>query len=767
MTKWFLPIALLLVAHSFGSLCAQEVFRASLKRDDLVFVETSLGLYRFSAFGQYGVDVHFTENANIFNRNSLSTLDVQGKFSNTLENELEIVLERGAMKVQIVKSPFEINYFFRDKRFLQQEAIQKESHAVHWTFNISEREILYGGGARALGMNRRGNKLELYNRAHYGYEERSELMNFSMPIVLGSSGFLLHFDNTSKGYLDLDSEGLNKIKYDAVSGEKRYQIMANNDRYALLSDFTTLTGRQALPPIWALGNFASRFGYRSARQVLEIVEKYERLKVPLDAVVIDLYWFGKTIQGTMGNLAFDLDSFPDPKFFLETLHHKKIQPIVITEPFILTTSKRWKEAVDRDILCKDSLGQVYTFDFYFGNTGLIDVFNPQAQDWFWNIYQELHELGVRGVWGDLGEPEVHPSALRHFNGLTADDLHNAYGHQWAKLIFEGYQKHFPEERLFNLMRAGAPGSQRYGMIPWSGDVNRTWGGLKSQPEIALQMGMQGMAYMHSDLGGFAGDYNDDELYERWLQYGVFQPIFRPHAQEEVPSEPVLKNAETQRITRDAINLRYSLLPYNYNLALENAQTGKPLMRSLFFEVSDDSIAEVCSDTYFWGRDFLISPILEKGAKTKTVTFPPKTKWVDFYTHEFIENNSSQSKPIAVPTNRNWIPTFVRAGAIVPMIEPIQNTSEYKPENIHFKIFLYPDIKSGYLELRNDNFLPEVHPEYRTWKTICRYEIRGKRMRISFTDENGKQVDSYQNAVRIVGRHKPCKVWVNGKRVKRL
>lgn len=767
MTKWFSLFVLLLLANNFSSWYAQEDFRASLKRDDLVFVETSSGLYRFSAFGQYGVDVHFTEDANIFNRNSFSTLDVQGKFMATSENDDEIVLKRGALKVQIVKSPFEINYFFLDKQFLQQEARQTESDSVYWTFNISEREILYGGGARALGMNRRGNRLELYNRANYGYEERSELMNFSMPIVLGSSGFLLHFDNSSKGYLDLDSEGVNQIRYEAVSGEKRYQIMAHNDRYSLLSDFTTLTGRQALPPIWAFGNFASRFGYRSAREVLEIVEKYEKQKVPLDAVILDLYWFGKTIQSTMGNLAFDLDSFPKPKAFLQTLHDKKIQPIVITEPFILTTSMRWQEALDRDILCKDANGNVFTYEFYFGNTGLIDVFNPKAQAWFWDIYQELHDLGVRGVWGDLGEPEVHPAALMHFGGLTADDIHNAYGHQWAKLIFEGYQKHFPEERLFNLMRAGAPGSQRYGMIPWSGDVNRTWGGLKSQPEIALQMGMQGMAYMHSDLGGFAGDYDDSELYERWLQYGVFQPIFRPHAQEEVPSEPILKNAETLRITKNAINLRYSLLPYNYNLALENAQLGTPLMRSLFFEVFDDSLAQVCSDTYFWGRDFLISPVLEKGAKTKTITVPPMTKWIDFYTNQFIENTSLKSKEIEVSTNRNWIPTLVRAGAIIPMIEPIQNTSEYKPENIYFKFFVHPDIKTGYLELQHDNLLPESHPDYRTWKTICRYEIKRKRMRITFTDEKGKQVDGYQNSVRIAEKYNPYKIWVNGKRVRRL
>src|SRR5690606_20856548 len=163
-----------------------------------------------------------------------------------------------------------------------------------------------------------------------------------------------------------------------------------------------------------------------------------------------------------------------------------------------------------------------------------------------------------GWWGDLGEPELHPSELRHATG-SADELHNVYGHEWARTVYEGYRRDFMDQRPFILMRAGAAGSQRYGMIPWSGDVNRTWGGLRSQPEISLQMGIQGLAYMHSDLGGFAGDNLDDELYARWLQYGVFQPIYRPHAQEEVPSEPVFRSEEHTSELQSRENLVCRLL----------------------------------------------------------------------------------------------------------------------------------------------------------------------------------------------------------------
>ena len=237
-------------------------------------------------------------------------------------------------------------------------------------------------------------------------------------------------------------------------------------------------------------------------------------------------------------------------------------------------------------------------------------------------------MGVGGWWGDLGEPEAHPSGLIHATG-TADELHNVYGHNWARLIFEGYRKDFPNQRPFILMRAGYSGSQRFGMIPWSGDVNRSWGGLQSQTEIALGMGMQGLGYMHSDLGGFAGANDDPELYTRWLQYGVFQPVFRPHAQQEVASEPIFKDDKTKALAKQSIELRYRMLPYNYTLAFENHLQGTPLMRPLLFEEPTNEALLSESKTYLWGNDFLVSPVVNPGIATQTVYFPKSSDWFDF------------------------------------------------------------------------------------------------------------------------------------------
>jgi alpha-glucosidase (family GH31 glycosyl hydrolase) len=419
----------------------------------------------------------------------------------------------------------------------------------------------------------------------------------------------------------------------------------------------------------------------------------------VDAIILDLYWFGKTIQGTMGNLDWDKDNFPTPTKMISNLKEKGVKTVLITEPFVLTTSNRWKEAVDNNVLAIDKTGKSGTFDFYFGNTGIIDVFNPKGKSWFWSIYKNLIQQGVGGWWGDLGEPEMLPEKL-FLGEKKADIVHNIYGHTWAKTVFEGYQKDFPNQRPFILMRAGYSGSQHYGMIPWSGDVSRSWGGLQSQPEIALQMGIQGIGYMHSDLGGFGGDYFDNELYTRWLQYGVFQPIFRPHAQEEVASEPVYKDIVTKAKAKKQIELRYQMLPYNYTLAFENNQKGLPLMRPLFFEESNNTVLLNSSDAYLWGNNFLVYPITTAEITSMAVYFPKNNNWFDLYTDQKHEAGSSDT----ISVSADNIPVFVRGGSFIPRIKTIQNTTQYSLSN--FDLHYYFDEKTPNSEgkLYNDDGL---------------------------------------------------------------
>ena len=725
----------LLFFLSFGAVFAQNQNRifekVQLLENRTLKITVNDGVYKIVPYNNNIIETTFTPTGEVEKTEShaviLEPKDIDISF---VETANEVVLMTGEIVTKVQKSPFQIKYYHNNKLLITEaKGYVKNDSLETIDFNIKSNEILYGGGARALGMNRRGNRLKLYNKAHYGYETRSELMNYTMPIVVSSDKYLLHFDNAPIGFLDLDSKQNNHLMYETISGRKTYQIVAASTWPKLIDQYTNLTGKQPMPPRWALGNFASRFGYHSQYEVEKTINKFKDLNVPVDAVILDLYWFGKTITGTMGNLEVFRDSFPDFEGMISRLKAKGVKTITITEPFVLTTSNRWKEAVKQQVLATDSLGKPYTYDFYFGNTGLIDIYNPKGASWFWSIYKGLREKGIVGIWGDLGEPEVHPTALKHYNS-SADEVHNIYGHDWAGLIYKGYKNDFSEERPFILMRAGYSGSQRYGMIPWSGDVNRTWGGLQSQTEIALQMGLQGLGYMHSDLGGFAGDNLDDELYTRWLQYGVFQPIFRPHAQEEVPSEPVYRSEEALKLSKKAIALRYALLPYNYHLVFENNTQGLPLMRPLFFEDSRSEMNTV-SSTYFWGNDFLISPVTNAGQEQQMVDFPNTGNWYDFYNNKAYVGGKSQF----VNTVKTSIPTFVRGGAIIPIIDPVQSTDEYELNNFQLHYYFDQKVKKSERLIYNDNGLlanAYENDQYELLKVTAQHNSNRIQMELSAT-----------------------------------
>jgi alpha-glucosidase/oligosaccharide 4-alpha-D-glucosyltransferase len=683
--------------------------------------------------------------------------------------------------VTITKSPFQIAYAYKGRKLVAEKhgylrmkddaatgskdihkGEARELEAIE--FALDKDEALYGAGERAVGMNRRGHRFTLYNKAHYGYGDKSEQMGYAIPVALSSKMYAIHFDNAQTGYLDFDSRKDNSLTYETIGGRKTYQVVAGDTWEDVVGNYTSLTGKQPLPPRWAFGNFAMRFGYRNETMARQTVDKFIADGIPLDAIVFDLFWFGKEIKGTMGNLAWDKDSFPNPTGMIADFQQKGVQTVVITEPFILDSSSKWQEALDKKVLGTDADGKPLAYDFYFGHTGLIDVFGKPGQEWFWNIYKGLRQQGVTGVWGDLGEPEVHPAAMRHADGSTADQVHNIYGHQWARLVAEGYQRDFPTERPFILMRAGYSGSQRYGIIPWSGDVDRGWGGLQSQPEISLQMGMQGAGYMHSDLGGFANPVLDNELYTRWLQYGVFQPVFRPHAQDEVPSEPVYRDERTEALAREAIRMRYRLLPYNYTLGFDNNQKGLPLMRPMLYEEPGNAKVRAMSSTYLWGKDLLVTPVLKQGATSVEVYFPARSAWFDFYTGEKRAGGVTDTVALAA----DHVPVYVRAGAFIPMVKPVQTTRDYSTRNLELHYYHDASVSAGTGKLYDDDGLTAQAYEQGKYELLhFASKLQGRGLTLRVESEVGQQYQRPERGIALQVHnvtHSPSLVRVDGKPV---
>jgi alpha-glucosidase (family GH31 glycosyl hydrolase) len=558
----------------------------------------------------------------------------------------------------------------------------------------------YGAGERGFSYNLSGDTLVMYNKQNYGYkkgESRIKQMNITMPLFISSNGYAVLFDDFSAAEMIME----NPVKYVTESRQpvSYYFINGGGTLAGVVERFTELTGRQELPPFWAMGYITSKYGYKTATETEGVIDTLKLNDYPVDGVVLDLYWYGK--EEDMGRLAWEPEQWQDHKAMLARLKDRGVNTVIISQPYVLKNGKaidNYNELSPRGMFCRDSVGNTHDVTIWVGTGGMFDVSNPDTREWLRNRYKLLTDEGVGGWWGDLGEPEVHPETIYHYNGLTAREYHNLYGNEWSRIIYDLYKEEYPETRLMTLMRGGTAGLQRYSVFPWSTDVSRSWGGLQPQVTIMMNSGLSGLGYMSHDVGGFAITEDkvvDPELYVRWLQLGTFSPILRTHAQQV--AEPY-RYTEQQDIILDLIKTRYRWLPYNYTLAYENASQGLPMVRPLNFYSQSSTQYDDIEDQYFWGSDVMIAPVLEQGAVARRVVIPDG-QWIDYNNPSKIYNGGdtiSYDAPLGV------LPMFVKAGALIPQADyAMGNTGDYRVDNYTIKYFPVEGVGSEYTLFEDD------------------------------------------------------------------
>ena len=651
--------------------------------NNVLFIQTDQGDLSFRPFADSIIEVAFHPGGFTVFDSSHAVIMQPGNVETLLtETPNALMFDLPGLQVFIQKNPLQIRYLSNGQQLLNEEKGFFNSNAGNgFRFSASQGEHFYGSGGRASGLDLRGKVLGLYNRPDYNYQLGAVNLNYMIPLLFSSKDYLIFFDNPQKGQIDVDSQHRGVVEFSAIGGPQRFYLIHGKNDKSIIQQYSRLTGKQKLPPRWAFGNLQSRMAYRTQAETDSIVNLMLEKDFPIDAIILDFYWFGDSIKGHLGRLDWFKPSWPEPEKMIADFKKQGIKTITISEPYIIDTLENFKIASDLGILATDSLGNVYLDkQFYFGDGSLMDIFKPDAADWLWSKYKSQFEQGVAGLWGDLGEPESHPSDLFHVIG-KADEVHNIYGHYWAKSIYDRFRRDYPEKRLFFLARSGYAGSQRFGMIPWSGDVSRSWGGLQAQLPAMLNMSMSGIPYMHSDAGGFALGEKDDELYTRWLQFAAFTPILRPHG-SGIPSEPVYFNDTTQRIVRHFMKLRYQLLPYIYTQAWKTAETGTPIAVPMFYYYPDDNRFDNNYSSYFFGRDLLIAPVLKAGQSSMAVDLP-KGNWYHFWTDEDFKGGQS----VTVNTALESIPIFVRAGSIIPMVDAVSSTDFYSSKNLYLKAYL--------------------------------------------------------------------------------
>lgn len=608
------------------------------------------------------------------------------RIENKASQPVKIYWADNRYSMEISRSPMRIAFYRGDSLLFKDENgfFQDKTEKIAGTrIYLAGDEHIYGAGSRAVNIDRRGQRLYNYNTASFGYTEGETRLNLSIPYIQSSRRYGLFFDNPRKGYFDIGKTEKNVLEFGVLDSALTYYMIMGDTHEKIIENYTYLTGRQDMPPIWTLGFIQSRFGYKSREEADSVITKTLEAGFPLEAVLLDLYWFGDLEK--MGNLSFDYNKFPNPSQMILNWNKKGVKTILITESYFVHTSKHYKELDSLGYFAKLTNGKTAKIpDFWAGPAALLDIFEPKAQQWFWKHYDELwRNHKISGWWCDSGEPENHPKRMMHKIG-TAEESHNLYPLYWAKMIDEYHKKNFPADRLFNMSRSGYAGLQRYNVFPWSGDVSRSWGSLRAQTSIMLGAGMCGIGYMHSDLGGFTGGPLDEELYTRWLQFGAFTPVMRAHG-SGLPSEPIFYSEKTQKLVKEAIQLRYRLLPYNYTLTWENHTKGLPLARPLYYYFPYDKDLLKTDDEYMWGKNLLIAPVFEKNNKSRNV-YLPQGKWFDFHTYNYWWGGGI---PIPLPALEDRIPVFVRAGAFLPLSPDINHTSRYDADTLIMNYF--PDL----------------------------------------------------------------------------
>lgn len=536
---------------------------------------------------------------------------------------------------------------------------------------------LYGLGERAAPFDRRGLTLDTYNQAIYGYGTSAPTMNLNIPFLTSSRGWGLLFDNTWPGSFDLANSTPGVIAGRAEAGPLRLYFIQGPDPGDVLERYTWLTGRQPLPPRWALGYLQSKYGYHNRTEVESLVDQFHSHGLPLDAVILDLYWYGQ--PSDMGRMTWDTSQWPNPAQMISNLLATGVRTVLIEEPYLVTSTSNYATAAGSGLLGTTSGGVPYAFGMWAGTAGLVDFTKAAAADWWWGLHLPLIADGVAGWWLDLGEPETHPDDMVHASG-SARAVHDVYNLRWLQSLYDRHRASGASGRAFLLTRSGFAGMQRTGAVSWSGDVQKSFPALAAQVPMLLGMGLSGVAWHNSDIGGYTFGPTTPELYVRWMQFGTFCPVARAHGSGQ-DTEPWAFGATAEAICRKFLKLRQRLLPYSYTLARENTLTGRPLARPLLLEYPQDPQSPTISDEYLWGRALLVAPVTSAGATSRAV-YLPAGRWTNYWTNQVVAGSAT----LTVPAPLEQMPLFVRGGSILPLQNSMPSSGSFRLDTLLLDIF---------------------------------------------------------------------------------
>lgn len=532
-------------------------------------------------------------------------------------------------------------------------------------FEAFDDEKIFGMGQyQEKNLNKKGAVLELAHRNSQA----------SVPFMVSSRGYGFFWNNPAIGTATF---GTNRTEWYAKSTKKLdYFITAGDTPAEIEAQYSLATGRTPMMPEYGLGYWQCKLRYRTQDELLAVAREHKKRGLPMDAIVIDFFHW--TMQG---DFKFEPLDWPDPAAMVQELKELGIETVVSVWPTVDERSENFGKMSDMGYLVNADRGNQNHMT-WMGNTVFYDATHPGAQKFVWERCKEnYYKYGIRCFWLDEAEPEYGPYDFDNYRYYAGPALQctNTYPVGYAKGFYEGLRAE-GEMDIMSLVRCAWAGSQKYGVLTWSGDIYSSFRSMREQLQAGLNMGMAGIPWWTSDIGGFlGGDISDPafkELLARWFAWGAFCPVFRMHGERSpwYEREQEFRNGVRQltsgqdnevwsfgedyyEILKKYLFIRENLRSYIRECMRQASGNGSPVMRPLFYDFPEDAASWEVEDSYMFGPDLLVSPVMEAGVDSRTVYLPKGAQWTDAYTHKMYEGGQT----VTVPAPIDVIPVMIRDG----------------------------------------------------------------------------------------------------------
>jgi alpha-glucosidase len=569
-------------------------------------------------------------------------------------------------------------------------------------------ERFFGCGERTSGLEKTGSHQVFWNvDPPVGHTASLVNLYVSVPFTLSlhdgrARGLFL--DSTHRVEADLAKADPGRVSWTATGGDLVYYAFCGPTPAAVLRRYTQLTGRIPLPPLWALGNQQSRWSYGSDADLRAVARELRERRIPCDVLYLDIdYMDGFRV------FTWDRERFPDPAGLLADLRAQGFRVVTIVDPGVKVDEGYavYRDGRARDAFCRTAEGDEYQNVVWPGTCAFPDFLDPRVRAWWGDLHRGLLDDGVAGIWCDMNEPSLFvplqstmpPDVVHRGEGGDRPrhhaEVHNAYGAGMARATQEGLLRHRPERRPFVISRSGYAGVQRHALL-WTGDNSSWWEHLWMAMPQLQNLGLSGVPWAGTDVGGFFGD-SGGELLARWTELGVLQPFCRNHsAQGTIPQEPWAFGEPWASACRAMIELRMRLLPYLYGLFEEAHRTGAPILRPLLFEHPGDPTTYTADDELLLGPALLAAPIARPGLEHRHVYLPAGT-WSHWWSGERVDGPAHvlAHAPIGRPA------LYLRANTPLPLAPVRQHVEDGPADPLTLRVHLAPGAPAGEAALYDD------------------------------------------------------------------